>query len=101
VNWRVLETYRKRLDAIAAACLKANPDLLKRGGDRSGTPLDVADRIRLFDVKWLLMTDFYERRSKANIQALDGWWNIKNDSLSAQSDECIGFVYDALQLLRR
>jgi hypothetical protein len=101
VNWRVLETYRKKLDAIAAACLKANPDLLKRGGDQTETPADAADRIRLFDVKWLLMTDFYARRSKANIEALECWWNIKNDALSAQSDECIGFVYDALQFLSR
>jgi hypothetical protein len=96
-----LETYRKKLDAIAAACLRANPDLLDPRMARSGAPADAIHRLRLFDVKWLLMTDWSERRAEANIIALEFWWNIRNDALSAQSDECVGFVYDALRHLRR
>ncbi len=96
-----MKAYLQRLDAIVTACLSSNPDLLQRLGARKEKLSDLGDQIRLFDVKWLLMTDFSDQRSKANIEALECWWNIKRDALSSQSDECIGFVYDALRHLSR
>ena len=92
-------TYREKLEAVSAACVRANPDLLKRLGSHSGGVADMSDRIRLIDVKWLLMQDFSDRRCEANIEGLSFWWNLQNDALTSQSDECIGFVHDILRYL--
>lgn len=58
-------------------------------------------RIRLIDVNLLLMKDFSDRRCNANMEALSFWWNLQNDALASQSDECVGFLYDALCYLKR
>ena len=97
----VLETYRKRLEAVSASCAKSNPDLLHGRDKNSSTLSDLSGRIRLADMTRLMMTDFSDRRCQANIQSLSFWWNIKNDALSSQSDECVGFIYDTLWYLNR
>ena len=43
--------------------------------------LDLSGRIRLVDVKQLMMTDLSARRCQAKIQSLSFWWKIKNDAL--------------------
>lgn len=95
-----MKTYREKLEAVSTACAKANPYLLRGREKDSFTLLDLSDHICLVNVKRLMMTDFSDRRCQANIEALTFWWNIKNDALSSQSDECVGFIYDTLWYLR-
>jgi hypothetical protein len=94
-----LISYRQKVEAVTAACIQANPDILKRSAANSSDVADVAGLIRLMDAKWMLMRDFSDRRCEANIQELSFWWNLQNDALSSQSDECIGFLYDILRCL--
>lgn len=96
-----LISYRDKLKALTAACLQTNPDLVKRIERHLDCNANVSDLIRAVDVKLLLMKDFSDRRCMSNIEALSCWWNPKNDALSFQSDECIGFLYDTLSYLRR
>ena len=92
-------SYRQKMEAVTAACIQANPDILKRSAVNSGNAADVASLIRLMDANWMLMRDFSDRRCEANIQDLSFWWNLQNDALSSQSDECVGFLYDILRWL--
>ncbi len=96
-----LISYHDKLQALTSACLQANPDLVKRIETHLDCNANVSELIRAVDVKLLLMKDFSDRRCASNIQALSCWWNLKNDALSSQSDECIGFLYDTLSYLRR
>lgn len=94
-------SYHDKLKAVASACLHVNPELVKRIETRSHCNKSASDLIRAVDVKLLFMKDVSDRRCMSNIAALSCWWNLKSDALSAQSDECIGFLYDALSDLRR
>jgi hypothetical protein len=89
-------TYREKLKSVAAACVRTNSDILKR----QPTDEDLCDRIRLADIKWLLMRDLSKRRCEASLESLSFWWNLEKDALAFQSDECVGFIYDALQNLK-
>ncbi len=93
--------YHDKLKAVASACLHVNPDLVKRIETQLDCNVSASDLIRAVDVKLLFMNGVSDRRCTSNLATLFCWWNLKNDALSAQSDECIGFLYDALSELRR
>jgi hypothetical protein len=97
----LLVSYHDKLKAVTSACLQANPDLAKRIEGQSPPNANASDLIRAVDIKLLLMMDISDRRCMSNIAALSCWWNPKKDALSCQSDECIGFLYDAISDLRR
>ncbi len=101
IRIKPLASYHDKLKAVASACLHANPELVKRMETRLHCNASASDLIRAVDVKLLFMKDVSDRRCMSNIAALSCWWNLRNDALSAQSDECIGFLYDALSDLRR
>lgn len=94
-----LISYRQKMEIVTAACIRANPDIVKRSAADSGNVADAASLIRLMDAKWMLMRDFSDRRCETNIQELSLWWNLQKDALSSQSDECVGFLYDILRYL--
>lgn len=89
-----------RWRAIAKACVDANPDLV----ERIGRDADVAVQAALIgraDVVLAFTLDPSARRFIANVSEIDHWWNLQRDQLSAQSDECIGFIDDRLGRFRR
>jgi hypothetical protein len=83
--------YEDKLDAIVAICAAANPDIRQRAHPT---------KIRCADVALALITDAHTRRSNKTIADLAHWWNLSSDCLSAQSDECVGFLFDRLRELR-
>lgn len=94
-------SYEDKLKAVALACLQANLELSKRIESHPNCNANASDLIGIVDIKLLLMKDVSDRRCLSNIETLSCWWNVKNDALSSQSDECIGFLYETLLYLTR
>jgi hypothetical protein len=92
-----MRSYSDKLAAIVRSCILANPAI---GGRVCGKDREVEElptRIRLTDVKWVIMTTARVSTMETDILALDCWWNLEKDALGAQSDECVGFLFDCLQ----
>ena len=86
-------TAGEKIDAIVAACVRANPTL-------GASSVRLVEQVRLVHVEWLFMQDVRDTRSAENIENLAAWWSIRNDSLAGQSDECVGFIHDAIRSMK-
>lgn len=91
--------YDEKLQSITAVCARANPDFAKRTGPGASIHT-LAAQTRLADVSLALLLDCSWRRSDAVAEALQFWWNLGDDSLARQSDECVGFLFDRLREVR-
>lgn len=97
------------LEAIRAACIKANRDIEHRLITRATNRITVAipdDTIRLADVlkattrKYGYPLELYEGQmvgdAEQQVLALLSRYNLVTDDLTQQSDECIQFLADLL-----
>jgi hypothetical protein len=89
-------SYEEKLTTIVRICAGSNPDLSKRAG-RGAIAFEIAARVRLADVMLTVLQDSSKRRSEEVAQSLTFWWNLRQDSLVQQSDECVGFLFDRLR----
>jgi hypothetical protein len=86
-----------KLELIRQACIKANP--IGSGGFKY-RPIRLADVLLAIDgtTQGQLIAirpngDMY----RSDIQNTKWHWNLRNDDLSQQSNECIEFLYDLLK----
>lgn len=106
-------TRNEQLDAIRAAAIKANSDIKTRGrcSDGQGSDEPCEDRlIRLTDVLNAIHTvsiyigdggEMYKFVSFEGgghlIRPLGVKWNLRQDDITLQSDECIAFLWELLK----
>lgn len=105
-------TRNEQLDAIRTACIKANPEIVEQKeihvSPLTGKHMKYDRPVRLADV--LLAIDRTRCQIRALIQSPDtltiekvGYgrsiifdWNLRQDDLNEQSDECIAFLANLL-----
>lgn len=96
-------THQQKLEAIRAACVKANPDIVvdeigHENGEQAPEIERVYREVRLADVLLAVKPHYtnHDYDNDRDRQMVD-LWNLHKDDLTEQSDEFVDFAYQLLK----